>query len=115
MSKMPSVNIEPCPFCNHAHFNAKDYAGEFVTVEPHDVDGALHVSINWTGYYWVECGNCYAKGPHYAGRGRNKLNKGPVNPGRDHAKTAQAIIAAIEAWNLRERPEPDLFTLGGEQ
>jgi hypothetical protein len=30
-------------------------------------------------------------------------------------RIAQAIIGAIEAWNLRERPEPDLFTIGGEQ
>ena len=104
-----TIHIEPCPFCGASEFGSNRHASEFVHVEPRSPDGALSVSMNYTGYFWVECCNCYAKGPHYGGVGRKQLNKGPAGIGRDKAKTAEAIVRAIEAWNLHERPQPTLW------
>ena len=104
-----TAHIEPCHFCGCTLFNSRDKASEFVKVSPSSPDGCLHVGINGDGFYWVRCGNCYAQGPHYAGEGRKKLNRGPVYPDKDRDKTALAIIQAIDAWNLHEPPQQTIW------
>lgn len=99
------VHIEPCPFCGSAAFGSRRIASDYVDVVPKAVDGALSVCMDGNGYYWVECSNCYAKGPHFGGESRSRVTRGPVRHTADSGRTAMATVAAIEAWNLRQPPQ----------
>ena len=90
------LTIIPCPFCGEQYHYTRGIARDYVDIEPHSMEGHLHVCMDGNGWYWVECANCGTRGP--------RQTRGPVNHRRDGDKTRKAIAGAVDSWNRRALP-----------